>query len=53
MDAKKVLGWLALAFLLLWIFISPRSAAEFFQSIGSALRTATENLIAFFQELAD
>ncbi len=52
MDAKKVLGWLALAFVLLWIFTAPRAAADFFEAIGSGIHGAAMNTITFFRDLS-
>ncbi len=52
MPAKKVLGWLALAFVLLWIIIAPRAAADFFQQIGAAIMAGVNNVITFFSTLS-
>lgn len=52
MPAKKVLGWLALAFVLLWIIIAPHAAADFFQQVGDAFMTGVNNVITFFTSLS-
>jgi hypothetical protein len=53
MSAKKVIGWLALAFILLWILIAPAGAADFFGQVGDAIMAGVRNLITFFDSLSN
>lgn len=53
MSAKKVLGWIALLFALFWIIAAPHAAADLVEDVAGALRTAAENLVTFFSDLAD
>ncbi len=53
MPAKKVVGWLVLAFILLWILIAPQGASDFFRQVGDAISAGVRNVITFFESLND
>ena len=48
---KRIVGLLVIALLVFWVFVSPESAADTVQDIGSLLRQGAENVITFFTEL--
>ena len=49
---KKVLTWLALAFVIFYIISAPESSAHFVRSAGQAIGDAATSLAAFFESLA-
>ena len=49
---KKVLTWLALAFVIFYIISAPESSADFVRSAGHAIGDAATSLAAFFESLA-
>ena len=49
---KKVLTWLALAFVIFYIISAPESSASFVRSAGQAIGDAATSLAAFFESLA-
>ena len=51
MNVKKIVGLLALALLLFWVFTQPDSAAGSVQNIGTTLRDGAESIIRFFTQL--
>ena len=50
-HVKRIVGLLVIALLVFWVFVSPDSAADTVQDIGSLLREGAENVITFFTEL--
>ncbi len=50
-HVKRIVGLLVIALLVFWVFVSPESAADTVQDIGSLLRRGAENVITFFTEL--
>ena len=51
MHVKRIVGLLVIALLVFWVFISPDSAADTVQDIGSLLREGAESIITFFTQL--
>ena len=49
---KKVLTWLALAFVIFYIISAPESSADFIRSAGQAIGDAATSLASFFESLA-
>ena len=49
---KKVLTWLALAFVIFYIISAPESSADFVRSAGQAIGNAATSLASFFESLA-
>jgi hypothetical protein len=50
-HVKRIVGLLVIALLVFWVFISPDSAADTVQDIGSLLREGAESIITFFTQL--
>jgi hypothetical protein len=50
-NVKKIVGLLAIALLLFFVFTQPDSAAGSLQSIGTTLRDGAESVIRFFTQL--
>jgi hypothetical protein len=50
-HVKRIVGLLVIALLLFWVFVSPDSAADTVQNIGSLLREGAESIIDFFTQL--
>lgn len=50
-NVKKIVGLLAIAFLLFFVITQPASAAGVVQSILATLRDAAESIAAFFRSL--
>jgi hypothetical protein len=50
-HVKRIVGLLVIALLVFWVFVSPESAADTVQDIGSLLREGAENVITFFTQL--
>jgi hypothetical protein len=50
-HVKRIVGLLVIALLVFWVFISPESAADTVQDIGSLLREGAESIITFFTQL--
>jgi hypothetical protein len=50
-HVKRIVGLLVVALLVFWVFVSPETAAETVQDIGSLLREGAENVITFFTQL--
>ncbi|MHA6629263.1 hypothetical protein ACU61A_27835 [Pseudonocardia sichuanensis] len=51
MNVKKIVGVLAIALLLWFVFTQPDSAAGSMQSIGTTLRNGADSVIRFFTQL--
>lgn len=49
---KKVLTWLALAFVIFYVISAPEDSANLVRRAGLALGDAASSLAAFFQNLA-
>ena len=49
---KKVLTWLALAFVIFYVISAPESSAEFVRSAGQAIGDATTTLASIIYSLA-
>ncbi len=49
---KKVLTWLALAFVIFYIISAPESSADFVRTAGQAIGDAATSLASFFESLA-
>jgi hypothetical protein len=50
-NVKKIVGVLAVALLLWFVFTQPDSAAGSMQSIGTTLRDGADSVIRFFTQL--
>jgi hypothetical protein len=50
-HVKRIVGLLVIALLVFWVFVSPDSAADTVQDIGSLLREGAESVITFFTQL--
>jgi hypothetical protein len=50
-NVKKIVGLLAIALLLFFIFTQPDTAAGSVQNIGTMLRTGAESVIRFVTQL--
>jgi hypothetical protein len=50
-NVKKIVGLLAIALLLFFVFTEPNSAAGSVQNIGTHLRDGAESIITFVTEL--
>ena len=50
-NVKKVVGLLAIALLLFFVFTEPTEAAGSVTSIGATLRDGAESVITFFTQL--
>jgi hypothetical protein len=50
-NVKKIVGVLAIALLLWFVFTQPDSAAGSMQSIGTTLRNGADSVIRFFTQL--
>lgn len=50
--AKKVIGWIVLAFAIYWLVTAPEEAAEAVRSAGGGLRSAGESVVRFFDALS-
>ena len=48
---KKVLAWLAVAFVVFYLLSQPREAAAAVRTAGNGLATAAERLATFFSSL--
>lgn len=51
MNVKKIVGLLAIALLLFFVFTEPNEAAGSVTSIGSTLRDGAESVIQFVTQL--
>ena len=51
-TVKKVLTWLALAFVVFYVISAPESSADFVRTAGQALGDAATSLASFFDSLA-
>lgn len=51
MNVKKIVGLLAIAFLLFFIITQPAAAAGVVQTILGTLRDAAESIASFFRNL--
>lgn len=51
MNVKKIVGLLAIALLLFFVFTQPDSAAGSVQSLGTMLRNGAEAVIRFVTQL--
>ncbi len=51
-TVKKVLTWLALAFVVFYVISAPESSAQFVRSAGQAIGDAATSLASFFESLA-
>ena len=51
-TVKKVLTWLALAFVVFYVISAPESSADFVRTAGHALGDAASSLASFFESLA-
>ena len=52
MSLKKVLTWLALAFVVFYLIKAPESSADIVRNAGEALGNAASSLADFVGELA-
>jgi hypothetical protein len=50
-NVKKIVGLLAIALLLFWVFTQPDSAAGSVQNLGTTLRDGAESIISFFTQI--
>jgi hypothetical protein len=50
-EMKKVLAWLAVAFVLFYIIQAPEQSAEWVRSAGSAIGDAASSLADFVESL--
>jgi hypothetical protein len=50
-NVKKLVGFLAIALLVFYVFTQPDSAAGNIQSIGTTLRNGAESVIRFLNQL--
>ncbi|NMH79380.1 hypothetical protein [Pseudonocardia xinjiangensis] len=50
-NLKKIVGFLAIALVVFYIFTQPDSAAGSIESIGATLRNGAESVIRFFNQL--
>jgi hypothetical protein len=50
-NVKKIVGLLAIALLLFWVFTEPTSAAGTVSGIGTTLRDGAESVITFVTQL--
>ena len=50
-NLKKIVGFLAIALVVFYIFTQPDSAAGSIESIGTTLRNGAESVIRFFNQL--
>ena len=50
-NVKKIVGFLAIALLLFFVFTQPDAAAGSVQNIGSILRNGAESVIRFVTQL--
>jgi hypothetical protein len=50
-NVKKIVGLLAVALLLFWVFTQPDSAAGSVQNVGTTLRDGAESVISFFEQI--
>jgi hypothetical protein len=50
-TVKKVLTWLALAFVVFYVISAPESSADFVRTAGQALGDAASSLASFFESL--
>jgi hypothetical protein len=51
-TVKKVITWLALAFVVFYVISAPESSADFVRTAGHALGDAASSLASFFESLA-
>lgn len=51
MNVKKIVGFLAIAFLLFFVITQPAAAAAVVQSILGTLRDAAQAIASFFRTL--
>ena len=51
-TVKKVLTWLALAFVIFYIISAPESSAHMVRTAGQAIGDAATSLASFFESLA-
>lgn len=49
---KKVLTWLALAFVVFYVISAPETSADIVRTAGQALGDAATSLASFFESLA-
>jgi hypothetical protein len=51
-TVKKLLTWLALAFVVFYVISAPEDSADFVRTAGQALGNAASSLASFFDSLA-
>ncbi len=51
-TVKKLLTWLALAFVIFYVISAPESSAAFVRTAGQAIGDAATSLASFFESLA-
>lgn len=51
MNLKRLVGILALLFLVFWVITSPTSAADTLKNIGDILAMAANSIVEFFTQL--
>jgi hypothetical protein len=51
MKPKRILTWLAIAFVIWWMIKEPASAKRFFYDYGRLLTTAANGISSFFTRL--
>jgi hypothetical protein len=51
MTKKKVLGWVAVIFLVFWLVTNPAGTANAVRGVGGALVTFFQSVAAFFGSL--
>jgi hypothetical protein len=51
LNAKTVVGWLALALVVWWVIEAPSSAAHVVNNIGNFLSSAAHGITTFFASI--
>jgi hypothetical protein len=51
MNAKKLIGWLAVAFVVFYVIQAPEASAQLVRNAGEALGDAASSLAAFVENL--
>jgi hypothetical protein len=50
-NAKTILGWLALAFVAWWVIVHPHDAQHVVSNIGNFLTSAAHGISGFFTSI--
>ena len=51
MNAKSILGWVVLAFIVWWILVEPTAAAHVVHNIGAFLSSAAHGISTFLTSI--